>query len=436
MINQIIYETINWSSDTVVAYRGDYRWVETFEPVRLDKTAEMTPRLKERGTYLITGGLGGMGFALAEHLAKTLRANLILTGRSYFPAKDEWKQWLANHDEKDSTSQKIRKIQELEELGAEFFIVRADVADLEQMQKVISKSEDKFGKVNGVVHSAGIIDHGGIIQRRSLEKTAEVLAAKVTGALVLNTVFADAELDFFVCCSSMSSVLYKSKFGEVGYCAANEFLDAFGYYRFSRNGSFTVTINWCDWNQVGMSVRAIDYYKEVYGAKIETTTAVSPKAISPSEGVNIFLRIIGSEYPRVAVWPQELRIAIEQEKSFLDKAHSLESTKPSHSRPDLQTTYAAPRNEQEQEIAEILQVLLGIQRIGIHDDYFELGGDSLLATQIIYRIRERFNVEVPLDKFFEDVTVAALADRVGALLWLKQSQLKASKGVQEDYEEI
>jgi hypothetical protein len=80
--------------------------------------------------------------------------------------------------------------------------------------------------------------------------------------------------------------------------------------------------------------------------------------------------------------------------------------------------------------------LLGIQRVGIYDNYFELGGDSLLATQIIYRIRERFNVEVTLDKFFEDHTVAELADRVGAILWLKQSQLKASKGVQEDYEEI
>ena len=158
--------------------------------------------------------------------------------------------------------------------------------------------------------------------------------------------------------------------------------------------------------------------------------------VSPSEGVDIFLRIIGSEHPRVAVWPQELGIAIEQEKSFIDIAHSLESAKPSHSRPDLPTPYAASRNEQEQAVAEIWQELLGIQRVGIHDNYFELGGDSLLATQIIYRIRERFNVEVPLDEIFEDVTVAALAERVGALLWLKQSQLKASKGLQEDYEEI
>jgi acyl carrier protein len=357
-----------------------------------------------------------MGFALAEHLAKTLKASLILTGRSYFPAKDEWEHWLANHDEKDSTSQKIRKIQKLEELGAEFFIVSADIVDLEQMQTVISGAEDKFGKVNGVVHTAGIIDYGGIIQRRSLENTAEVLASKVTGTLVLDTVFADAELDFFACCSSIVTVRYKSLFGEVGYCAANEFLDAFSYYRFSRNGSFTVTINWCGWSEVGMAVRAADYFSEVHGVKIETTTRVSPP-----EGVDIFLRIIGSEHPRVAVWNQESGIAIEQEKSISDIAHRLESAKPSHSRLDLQTPYAAPRNEQEQTVAEIWQELLGIQRIGIYDNYFELGGDSLLAVQIISRLRDNLEVELPLARLYETPTIAGLTEMIEAIRLTKQS---------------
>jgi acyl carrier protein len=156
-----------------------------------------------------------------------------------------------------------------------------------------------------------------------------------------------------------------------------------------------------------MAVRAIDYYKEVYGSNIETTTDVSP-----SEGVDIFLRVIGSEHPRVAVWPQELGIAIEQEKSFLDIAHSLESTKPSHSRPDLSTPYAAPRNEQEQEITEIWQNLLGIGQVGIHDNFFELGGHSLLATQVISRLRATFKVELQLHQFFEIQTIAGLSESI------------------------
>jgi acyl carrier protein len=196
-------------------------------------------------------------------------------------------------------------------------------------------------------------------------------------------------------------------FGEVGYCAANEFLDAFGYYRFSRNGSFTVTINWCGWSEVGMAVRAIDNFSEVYGTKKEQTTAVSP-----SEGVDIFLRIIGSEHPRVAVSRQKLGITIEHEKSFSDITHSLELAKPSHSRPDLTTPYAAPRNKREQEIAEIWQNLLGIGQVGIHDNFFELGGHSLLATQVISRLRDAFQVELQLHQFFEVQTIAGLSESI------------------------
>ena len=214
-----------------------------------------------------------------------------------------------------------------------------------------------------------------MIQKRSLEKTAEVLAPKVMGTIVLDAVFADVELDFFVCCSSMITVAYKTVFAQVGYCAANEFLDAFAYHRSSRNGCFTVTINWCDWSEVGMSVRAIDYFSKAYNCKIETTTA-----ISPSEGIDIFLRILNSEHPRVAVWPQDLRMALEREKpNLLNIAQRWEPAKASQARPDLATTYLAPRNDLEQKIVGIWQELMGIKDVGIFDNYFDLGGDSLLV---------------------------------------------------------
>ena len=115
---------------------------------------------------------------------------------------------------------------------------------------------------------------------------------------------------------------------------------------------------------------------------------------------------------RVAVWPQELGIAIEQEKSFIDFAHSLKSAKSSHSRPDLPIPYAAPRNEQEQTVADIWQELLGIERVGIHDNYFELGGHSLLATRIISRLKATFQVDLPLQILFETPTIAEIAEEI------------------------
>ena len=117
-------------------------------------------------------------------------------------------------------------------------------------------------------------------------------------------------------------------------------------------------------------------------------------------------------------------------------AQRLEPEEASHARPELPTAYSAPRNDLEQKIVGIWQELMGIQDVGIFDNYFDLGGDSLLAGQLIHRIRERFDVEVPLDKFFESATVAALADRVGSILWLKQNRSKASNGARKEYGEI
>ncbi|HEY9665696.1 MAG TPA: type I polyketide synthase, partial [Coleofasciculaceae cyanobacterium] len=105
LTNQLLAELTTQSPDSVIAYRGLHRWVQTFEPVRLNATLEGTPKLlKEGGVYLITGGLGGIGLALAEYLAKTVQAKLILVGRSALPHQDEWEKWLVTHTEQDSIS--------------------------------------------------------------------------------------------------------------------------------------------------------------------------------------------------------------------------------------------------------------------------------------------------------------------------------------------
>ena len=102
------------SDDTMVAYREGERWIRTFEPVRLDSTAGITGRIRERGVYLITGGLGGIGWTVAEHLAKTVRARLVLVGRSAKAKGD--------------------RAAVLEKLGAEVMIASADVTNVEAMR--------------------------------------------------------------------------------------------------------------------------------------------------------------------------------------------------------------------------------------------------------------------------------------------------------------
>ncbi|MBW4636668.1 MAG: SDR family NAD(P)-dependent oxidoreductase [Gloeocapsa sp. UFS-A4-WI-NPMV-4B04] len=271
LINQLLDELQNESSDSI-AYRGNHRWVEDFQPVQLPESGAQTPRLREKGVYLITGGLGGIGLVLAEYLAQTVRAKLLLTGRSAFPARDKWEEWLTTHNPEDEISRKIRQLQKLKQLGAEVLVVSADVSNFEQMQSAIAKAEKQFGKFNGVIHAAGV-PSGGVIQRKTPQMIARILEPKVKGTLVLNNIFQE-QLDFFVLCSSLTSI--RGEFGQVDYAAANAFLDAFAHYKTNRDSTFTVAINWSAWQEVGMAAEAAKRSAQTLNSPNQTKEVTHP----------------------------------------------------------------------------------------------------------------------------------------------------------------
>jgi acyl transferase domain-containing protein/acyl carrier protein len=415
LVDNLLHELKTQSSDIVIAYRGINRWVQTFESVRLEKQKEIS-KLKPGGVYLITGGLGGMGLALASHLAQVVQAKLVLIGRSAFPAKAEWKQWLATHDAEDNISQKIRKLQELEDLGAEVLAISADVSNLEQMQKVLATVQEKFLQINGIIHCAGVPDYAGVISRRTREMTEEIMAPKVKGTLVLNSLLKDIRLDFLILCSSLSSVIYRSKFSEVGYCAANEFLDAFAYYKAQRENIFTVAINWNDWLDVGMSIEAVKRIVKKYDISQEKTLLAD--AVLPSEGVEVFERILNNTSPQIAISTRDLTALIECDRKFDPQAMlaSLGNANPSQAtypRPQLTNAYVAPIKETEKIIAEVWQNLLGIEEVGIYDNFFELGGDSLLIVKVQSQLQKRLQRDLFTTDLFEYPTINALAQYLG-----------------------
>ncbi len=133
-------------------------------------------------------------------------------------------------------------------------MLAADVADYAQMAEVVRAAVARFGQLNGVIHAAGV-PGGGLIQQKNITDTALVLAPKVQGALVLDRVLAGQPLDWLLLCSSLTAVA--GGLGQVDYCAANAFLDAFARYRAGRDGSTTISINWDTWRDAGMALDAI-----------------------------------------------------------------------------------------------------------------------------------------------------------------------------------
>ncbi|MDF5706501.1 MAG: beta-ketoacyl synthase N-terminal-like domain-containing protein [Nostoc sp. S4] len=406
LIEALLNELYAQTSDQVIAYRGHHRWVQDFQPIRLDGKVEGNPRLRAGGVYLITGGLGGIGLALAEYIAQTVHAKLILLGRSAFPDRDEWPQWLSTHDKQDSVSCKIQKLQIIEALGAEVMVLSADVANAEQMSAVIKKANQQFGQINGVIHAAAVTG-GGMIQLKTKEAAASALAPKVAGTIVLDVLLKDAKLDFFVLCSSLNS--FCGTPGMVDYTAENTFLDAFAHHSVYQHNRFTISINWDRWNNLGMSIAVEARHKQLTG---EAVTA----GMTLSEGIEAFRRILcNSTVSEVIVSTQDFQASIQPQdsvKSLEKELVQLSRAKQTHPRPNLGNAYVAPSNEVEQTVADIWQQLLGIEQVGIHDNFFELGGDSLFATMLISRLCKTFEVELPYQSFFKAPTIVQLAEAI------------------------
>lgn len=409
IIDKLVTELTLKQTNEIVAYRGSHRWIQTFEAVSLEDGVASKTKLIKGGIYLITGGLGGIGLVLAEHLAKTFQAKLILVGRKRLPERSEWEQWLVDRDSQDAISRQIQKVRSLEELGAEVEVISADVANFAQMQAVISQTLQKFGQINGVIHAAGI-PGGGVTQLKTQDMASNVLAAKVQGTLILEEVLKNIKLDFFVLCSSKTSIL--GEFGQIDYCAANAFLDAYAHYNYIGD-RFTVSISWDTWQEVGFAVET------VLPDKIQQERAeIIKKGILPQEGIDVFNRVLGSKLPHIVVSTQDLPELIKQNNSphylqeqltlLNDKLSSVNLSKAKHPRPNLGNDYIAPKTEIEQILAEIWQEILGIDKIGIYDNFFELGGNSINTIQIAAKANQA-GLKLTSQQFFHYQIIAELA---------------------------
>jgi acyl transferase domain-containing protein len=406
LIAQLLSEFTTANADKFVAYRGGHRWVQAFEEVRLEKEKGTKSRLRQNGVYLITGGLGGVGLVLAKHLARTRQAKLVLTGRTALPERQDWEQWLSVHtDEDDEVSRKIRGLQELEALGAEVLTLSADVSDLAQMKGVVRRTLERFGALNGVIHAAGLTADSAFqpLQEATPAECERHFQPKAHGLMVLDEALSDTSLDFCVLLSSISSIL--GGLGFAAYAAANIFMDAYATAREPRTHARWTSVNWDGW--------------QLWEEEDQTNSELAELALLPDEGAEAFERILSREpVSQIVVSTGDLQgrinrwVKLESLKEAEDSRAVDEAATAAHARPDLGNTFVEPRNEAERVVADAWQRLLGIERVGVHDNFFELGGHSLLALQVVARLRDVFQVEVPVRDLFDAPTVAELAERI------------------------
>lgn len=230
----------------IIALRAAKRYIPTLNPIEIPDAARNPLRFKHHGVYLITGGLGGIGLAIAEYLATTYSANLLLVSKTPLP-EGNWQTLLANGVEAE-LGEKLLALQRIQKQANQVIIQAVDVASYADMQRFIQQNHNRFGSINGVIHAASAMPEK-LIQNRSWENIQAMLAAKVKGLQVLTQILSNKNPDFMLLFSALNSLYGEA--GAMDYVAANAYLN--GYAQYHDATAYPVkTLVWDACESIGM----------------------------------------------------------------------------------------------------------------------------------------------------------------------------------------
>ncbi|MCA1628274.1 MAG: SDR family oxidoreductase [Acidobacteria bacterium] len=293
-----------------------------------------------------------------------------------------------------------------EAAGAEVEVMRGDVSEEGEMREVVRRVEERYGELHGVLHAAGVTSGTSVFNPITEIRKSDVelqFQPKVYGLYVLERVLEGRELDFCLLFSSNASIL--GGLGFVAYAASNGFMDAFAIHQRKASDTYWVSATWDHWPEETKQYTGFQTSMDQYTMTRDESVEAFRRAVTMTTEPHLIVST-GDLHERLSVWIN---------RDFLDQESAGEKQVASYPRPDVQSNFVAPRNETEQVIANEWKQILGIEQVGINDNFFELGGHSLLATKLIARLRNTFNVDLPLTKFFESPTVTGMAQAVSSM---------------------
>nr|WP_275440470.1 beta-ketoacyl synthase N-terminal-like domain-containing protein [Vibrio sp. Of7-15] len=338
-----------------------------------------------QGTYLISGGIGALGLAIAKRLAEEAQAQsqkitLVLTSRSDMPPASEW-EGVANGDSTEKGQKEtVKQLLAIQDTGAVIITASVDVSDDAAMASLLQSIRIEHGQLKGVIHAAGVAGDGFLVHKPD-EEMQKVLLPKVQGTVVLDALTREDPLDFFIMYSSIASLIIEP--GQSDYSAANSFMNAKAEER-RQQGLPAVSVCWPAWREVGIAVN--------YGA-VNEEDVFSP--IDTKEALDGLTRVIaaGNELPPTVVLSRLKTGATDQDIASLDLTPgSSVKRKLRHSRqenedasPSISSSTSLIGIEDADEFddaaANIWGRVLGLSELDADEPFNNLGGNSILTTQ-------------------------------------------------------
>jgi acyl transferase domain-containing protein/acyl carrier protein len=392
-IEALSAELLADGAESEVALRGGERRVARLSYALPEVEVQASVPIRQEGSYLVTGGLGGLGLRAAGWLAEQGAGHLVLLGRGGAASPEQQ-----------------AAVAALEALGARVTVARADVADRAAIERVLAGVAASGMPLSGIVHAAGVLDDGLVAQQTSA-RFRRVMAPKVLGAVHLHELTRNQPLDFFVMYASVAGLLGSP--GQGNYAAANTFLDALAHHR-RAEGLPATSIDWGGFSEVGLAAS-----QDNRGARLASR---GMRSLTPAEGLTALRRVLDEGRAQVGVAPLDVRQWVE----FYPAAAS----SPMLSRLRTEAPASGGRAAGEAELVEQLaraepaarpSLLLGFVRgqaarvLRIAEDKLDpsapltsFGMDSLTSLELRNRLEAALGVQMPATLLWTYPTVTAL----------------------------
>ena len=345
--------------------------------------------LQENNVYLITGGLGGLGLKIAEHLVKKRKINLILVGRS------------------EISTENAEKFRQLQKSNSTIQYMKADISKRQETIELIQSIRDQYPKINGLFHCAGVIRDSYVLRKKSSEINA-VLGPKVFGTINLDETLKNEPLDFFIMFSSTAAILGNP--GQSDYAFGNGFMDHFARWRhekvlLGKRQGRSLSINWPLWSEGGMRVDS-----ETERLLLKTLGMKPMKTATGLRALDTGLSLSLLQFSVIEGDKNKIR----QMMGISKVSDIIEPVKTSEKTSDMQVNNSKIFQTFQEDIVKIAANVIKADtgRINAESDMADFGFNSINLVELSNFINTRYSLEVMPSIFFEHRTIASFSNHL------------------------
>jgi surfactin family lipopeptide synthetase A len=413
---KIACEVIGIHKRYKVAFRDGTKYTEHLEKLDLSDVGRLETEISGEGVYIITGGTGGLGLQMAKFLSSRNKVKIALINRTEIPDRSIWDE-IIKRDENRKTCEIINTIREIESRGSTVKCLRCDISVENDLFRLFADIRDTFGSIRGIIHCAGVGvgKTSGILAETSEKELKDALAAKIQGTWLLQKLTMEDNYDFLAVFTSPITLM--GGFGQGGYTCANSYLDSF-VCRNAGKGKRTFAAGWGPWEATVQSMGAL-YNEEKQLFRVLSTEKLKAcfEELLDRDVRTVFVGNLNFKSTIFNHSENEIGLNFSNEIKACVKSTCKSNFNHYKSKADdsIESVVLVGKGSQDlsgvkAQVGQIIGKVLGLVEINIHDNFYELGGDSIHAMRVINLINKHLGIKIEISEMLKHPTVERFMD--------------------------